>query len=248
MVLYFNGTGNSRYVAKIIAEKSKDDLISMNELMKTGKKEELSSPDKPFVFVCPTYAWRIPRVVTEFIRSATFTGSRKVYFLMTCGDDTANAIGYIKELCEFKGFELQGFAEIIMPENYITMYSAPEKAVAKEIIEKSTPFILKLAENIQDGKVFDPFTAKAKVKSGLVNTAFYGLVVKAKGFHATDKCISCSKCVKLCPLNNIEMSGSKPAWNNKCTHCMACICGCPATAIEYKNKTQGKTRYYLDTF
>jgi MinD superfamily P-loop ATPase len=26
---------------------------------------------------------------------------------------------------------------------------------------------------------------------------------------------------------------------------MACICGCPKTAIEYKNKTQGKERYYL---
>lgn len=247
MVLYFSGTGNSRYVAKIIAEKTKDALISMNELIKTGSREELISPDRPFVFVCPTYAWRIPRVVEEFIRTATFTGNQKVYFLMTCGDDTANAIGYIKELCKFKHFELQGFAEIIMPENYITMYSAPEKAVAKEIIEKSTPFILKLAENIQEGSAFDTFTAKAKAKSGFINTAFYGLVVKAKGFHATDQCISCRKCVKLCPLNNIEMSGNKPAWNNHCTHCMACICGCPVTAIEYKNKTQGKTRYYLDT-
>lgn len=247
MVLYFSGTGNSRYVAKIIAEKSKDDIVSMNELIKEESKKELISPDRPFIFVCPTYAWRIPHVVEDFIRSATFTGNKKVYFLMTCGDDTANAVGYINELCKFKGFELQGFAEVIMPENYITMYTAPEKTIAKEIIEKSTPAILKLAEDIQNGIIFEPFTPKAKIKSGIVNTAFYGLVVKAKGFHATDKCISCSKCVKLCPLNNIEMSGSKPSWNNKCTHCMACICGCPVTAIEYKNKTQGKTRYYLDT-
>jgi len=26
---------------------------------------------------------------------------------------------------------------------------------------------------------------------------------------------------------------------------MACICGCPKEAIEYKEKTQGKTRYFL---
>ncbi|MDU1855461.1 MAG: flavodoxin, partial [Clostridium baratii] len=30
-----------------------------------------------------------------------------------------------------------------------------------------------------------------------------------------------------------------------CTHCMACICGCPVQAIEYKNKTKGRNRYYL---
>ena len=56
-------------------------------------------------------------------------------------------------------------------------------------------------------------------------------------------------CVKLCPLNNVEMDGSRPAWGKRCTHCMACICGCPHEAIEYKNKTQGRRRYYLqDTY
>ena len=34
MVLYFSGTGNSRYVARKIAELSGDDVISINERLK----------------------------------------------------------------------------------------------------------------------------------------------------------------------------------------------------------------------
>ena len=30
-----------------------------------------------------------------------------------------------------------------------------------------------------------------------------------------------------------------------CARCTACINGCPRGAIEYKNKTQGKERYYF---
>ncbi|WP_411680061.1 EFR1 family ferrodoxin [Clostridium thailandense] len=68
--------------------------------------------------------------------------------------------------------------------------------------------------------------------------------VSAKGFYATDDCTSCGKCAKLCPLNNIEIAEGKPHWGQSCTHCMACICGCPSEAIEYKNKSKGKPRYY----
>lgn len=246
MILFFSGTGNSQYVAKIIAEKTKDDIVSINELMKQGNQKQLISKDKPFIFVCPTYAWRIPKVVEEFIKSVDFSGSNKVYFILTCGLSTSNALGYIKQLCKVKGFELQGFADIVMPENYIAMYNAPDKVTAEKIIQKSMPKILKIAEDIRDEIPFSVRTTKPSLKSGIVNTTFYKFFVKSKGFYTTEKCIGCKKCVQLCPLNNIEMKEDKPSWQNNCTHCMACISGCPTLAIEYKNKTQGKARYYLE--
>ncbi len=246
MILFFSGTGNSQYVAKILAEKTKDDIVSINKLVKQGNQKQLVSQDKPLVFVCPTYAWRIPKVVEDFIKSVDFSGSNKVYFILTCGLSTSNALGYIKQLCKVKGFELEGFADIIMPENYIAMYNAPDKVTADKIIQKSMPKILKIAEDIRDEIPFPVLTTKPSLKSGVVNTVFYKFFVKSKGFYTTEKCISCKKCVQLCPLNNIEIKEDKPIWQNNCTHCMACISGCPTLAIEYKNKTQGKPRYYLE--
>lgn len=252
MVIYFSGTGNSRYVAEKIAEGTDDVLVSMNRLLKKRSKEEIKSENHPFVFVGPTYAWRLPRVVEEFIRDNKFAGSKKAYFILTCGADTSNAVSYVRNLCQEKGWDLQGFAEIVMPDNYIALYEPSDEESAKGIIQKAEPVIQRIVEDIRDGSVMPAFSTNGlsgKLKSGVVNEVFYRMFVDAKGFYATDKCIGCGKCVKLCPLNNVEMDGSRPAWGKRCTHCMACICGCPHEAIEYKNKTQGRRRYYLqDTY
>ena len=247
MILYFTGTGNSRYVARKIAEEINDELVSMNKLMKQESTDELSS-DKPFIFVCPTYAWRLPKVVTEFIRKTKFSGSNKVYFIMTCGGDSAKAINYIEKLCNYKEWELKGMAEIKMPENYIALFSAPDKETAKEIIQEADQLTYKITSHIRNEesfKIINPGGLNGTIKSGITNTLFYKFIVHAKGFHSTDKCVGCGKCVNLCPLNNIVLEDKKPSWGNKCTHCMACICGCPTQAIEYKNSTQNKERYYL---
>lgn len=85
-----------------------------------------------------------------------------------------------------------------------------------------------------------------KIMSSAVNTIFYPMFVKADKFMATDACISCGKCVQVCPLNNVQLKNGKPAWGSNCTHCMACICYCPAEAIEYGKKSEGKPRYTFE--
>ena len=76
-----------------------------------------------------------------------------------------------------------------------------------------------------------------------VRDVYYKDFMKTKKFRATDKCIACGKCVKICPLSNITMKDNKPLWGKTCTHCMACINQCPKDAIEYGKGTAGKPRY-----
>ena len=76
-----------------------------------------------------------------------------------------------------------------------------------------------------------------------VRDVYYKDFMKTKKFKATDKCISCQKCVKICPLSNITMKENRPSWGGKCTHCMACINQSPVDAIEYGKGTVGKPRY-----
>lgn len=246
MILYFSGTGNSRYTAQVIGSVTGDEIVSINELIKAGKKENLTS-DKPFVFVLPTYAWRMPRVVFDFIRDTNFLGNKKTYFILTCGSEAGNAVQYIKKLCLTKSFELLGFAEIIMPENYIAMFTTPNKLEAKEIVKKSTPHILDIGKLIKNEQPLpeEKITTLGKFMSVTVNPLFYSAFVSAKGFYSTKACVSCGKCEQLCPLNNIALKDGKPIWGQNCTHCMACICRCPKEAIEYKKKSIGQPRYYI---
>ena len=82
MILYFSGTGNSRYAASIIARETGDELVSINDMLRQRTRDPYNaryafSSETPFVFVCPTYCYRVPRVVEQFLRDSRFAGSRK---------------------------------------------------------------------------------------------------------------------------------------------------------------------------
>lgn len=244
MILYFTGTGNSEYIAKRIAELTGDSLISMNERIKANDASEINA-DCRLVFVVPTYAWRIPKIVEEWIAKTRFQGAGNAYFVMDCGTSIGNAKKYIKQLCKRKSFQYMGVSCIVMPENYIAMYDAPEESAWRKIIENANPVISKIVEMIHEEKVFPDVQSNIidYLNSSIVNTVFYSFIVKADKFTADDKCIGCGVCMKECPLNNIHLKGNKPVWGKECTHCMACICKCPMGAIEYGKNSVAKVRY-----
>jgi len=246
MILYFTGTGNSRYVAEKIADKTKGQQLNLNALIK--KNEAVAVQAENLVFVTPTYAWRIPKIIREWIRKADFSAVKKVWFVMTCGSEIGNASAYNQKLCNEKGCEYMGTAQIIMPENYIAMFDVPEKNEAREIIENANPVIEMAAQTISAGEKLpaEKDSLYCRILSGIVNPVFYHFCVKSNAFKVDDRCIKCGMCAEKCPLNNIRIVDGKPVWGKNCTHCMACICYCPTEAIEYGEKSKGKPRYHME--
>ena len=247
MIIYFTGTGNSRFLARKLAAALEDELVSAPELIKQNKTGDFKS-EKPWVFVSPTYGWQLPRTFRRFIEESRFSGSAKAYFVMDCGSGTGKAQKGIKELCAAKGFEFGGMAEIKMPENYIAVFSAPDEKTAEKLLRIGEKKALRAAELIKEGK--DIQTKKAgplgSFLSGPVNWGFYKFTIGDRKFYATDKCVSCGQCAENCMVNNIRMENGRPVWQGSCIHCMACICRCPAEAIEYGKHSLGLRRYYLE--
>lgn len=242
MILYFSGTGNSKYVAQKIAEITADEIIDLNEKIKNCNHEKISA--EKIVFAVPTYGWRIPRVVTQWIEQ-TEIFCDKAWFVMTCGGEIGNAAKFNKLICEKKHLKYMGTAQIVMPENYIAMFDAPNWNEAKKIIENAENDIQNVGKQIEAEKEFSTPRNNLydKTMSDIVNPIFYKFCVKSNSFYAKDSCIGCGKCVTLCPMNNIKFKDGKPIWGKHCTHCMACICRCPEEAIEYGKKSVGKPRY-----
>ena len=248
MILYYTGTGNSAYTAKRIAGAVGVEALDLFERLRDNDTSPLES-QKPWVIVTPTYAWRIPRIVRDWLDKTELRGSRDIYFVMTCGSEIGNAGSYIEKWCRSKGFVFKGCAEVVMPENYIVMFKAPSPKDEAEIIVRANGTIDSIAADIKSGKSFakPPVKLADRVSSGIVNRAFYPMFVKAKKFRAGNACIGCGKCAALCPTKNIRIDGGRPVWGDSCTHCMACICRCPTQAIEYGRHTVGLRRYYLDS-
>ena len=249
MIIYFSGTGNSRFAAEFLAEKLGDTVFDAGKQIKKGETGTFSS-ETPLIFVAPIYGWRLPHLFSSYIQSAEFSGNRNAYFVLTCGSDIGDAGKYAEDICKVKELYYQGILEVVMPENYIAMFNAPGYEESVRIVEKAKPVLCSGAECIAARK---PFPAPRKrvgdsLKSGIVNELFCKFFVKADPFYAKEGCIECGKCVSACPFNNIQLVDGRPVWGKDCTHCMACICGCPAEVIEYGKKSQGKPRYQCPAF
>ena len=247
MILYFSGTGNSKYVAKRIADALGDALVNLNDRIKASDTSSVETGER-VIIVTPTYAWRIPRVVRDWLLKTELRGAKQVWFVMTCGSEIGNADRYNRRLCQAKGLACMGTAQIVMPENYIAMFNAPQKEQARSIVEQAEPALQKILTRLKAGQEF-PLpreTLYDRFMSGPVNPIFYKFFVKADAFTVSDACIGCGQCAKRCPMNNVALKDGKPVWGRNCTHCMACICYCPKEAIEYGKKSVGQPRYHFE--
>ena len=247
MILYFSGTGNSGYAARRIAAGLGEPLLCLNDRIKAGDTAPVETGER-LVIVTPTYAWRIPRIVEDWLLHTELTGAKRVWFVMTCGSEIGDTDRYNRRLCQAKSLACMGTAQIVMPENYIAMFNAPQAEEARQIVAKAEPDIDNVIAAVRENRAFPPPRRNFydRFMSGPVNPIFYSCFVKANAFTAENTCTGCGQCVRRCPTNNITLQNGKPVWGQDCTHCMACICYCPAEAIEYGKKSLGKPRYHFE--
>lgn len=247
MIFCFSGTGNSRYIAGRIAEAIRDEITDLNIKIKENDSSPVQT-GQDVIIVAPTYAWRIPRIVSDWLSETELIGAQRIWFVMDCGSETGNAAKYNRRLAQKKQLLYMGTAQIVMPENYIAMFNAPQPEEARQIVARAEPDIDRAIAAIREERTFPPTRCKLydRFMSGPVNPIFYGCFVKDRAFTVSDACIGCGQCARLCPTNNITLREGKPVWGGDCTHCMACICRCPAEAIEYGRKSVGKPRYHFE--
>ncbi len=244
MVFYFSGTGNSRFVARRIAKAVGQEAVDITAYTKTMERPEFTESGV-YVFVCPSYMSAPARAMTDFLGWAGFPEGIKAYFIVTCAASMGITPKVYSELCEQKGLEYMGSAQVEMPQNYIALFTTKKVEENIDILEKAEIEIDRIIGLIVNGEVLETKKIGSLEYSVTkwVRDIYYKDFMKTKKFKATDKCIACRKCVKVCPLSNITMKDNRPVWGNKCTHCMACINQCPKDAIEYGKGTVGKPRY-----
>lgn len=240
MIFYFSGTGNSRWVAGQIAEKTGDRAINI-----TGLEEIPDISDEKYLgLVFPIYAWAVPEPMLEFIgKLQEFHGFS--YAVCTCGGEAGLSLKKLGKL-----FPLKSAYSVSMPNNYIVGSDPDSGEVVSEKIKAAGIRLSKIAEEIlaekenylvDEGKM-------AFLKSGIASRGFNAFARSTNPFYADERCTSCGKCERECPAGTIYMSEGKPAWNKKCYQCLKCINSCPEKAIQYGSKTVGRNRYMINFY
>ncbi|HNW51747.1 MAG TPA: EFR1 family ferrodoxin [Prolixibacteraceae bacterium] len=255
MIFYFSGTGNSRWVAAQLADHFSDTLYPIGEY---GRNENPLAPEfevKPgekIGFVFPIHSWGMPPIVTQFIANMQLKGysNQQVYCIMTCGDECGHSDRMFAEAIKAKGLETKHVYSLVMPNSYICLkgFDVDSKEVQVQKMEQVKLDLPRLIAAIENDQLLD-FYAKGKrflkIKSGLIYNLFVKYSLTDKPYTCDNKCISCGKCVKACPVNNIVLANGKPTWKGHCTQCLACIHICPTKSIDYGKGTRNKGRYFF---
>ena len=174
MILCFSGTGNSRYIAKKIAAELQDEIVDVNAKIKAVDYSPIKTGEN-VVVVTPTYAWRIPRIVSDWLSKTKLLSAKRIWFVMNCGSEIGNASKYNRSLAEQKHLCYMGTSQIRMPENYIAMFDAPQAEEARKIVKNAEPAIV---DTIACIKTEQPFPVPRnnlydRFMSGPVNPIFY---------------------------------------------------------------------------
>lgn len=254
MIIYFSGTGNSAYIARLLAEKlGEKDLLAID-----SRTLELSSldagPTKRVVWCFPVYSWGVPPVVCEFMEKIEFGPQEREiihHVVFTCGDDIGYADCRLRKLMTRLGWKSGHIATVKMPNIYTLMkgFDVDPVDVEKRKLADAPGRVDKIAADILAGNFStDVVSGKfGSVKSSVIYPWFVRFAMNPKPFHAENNCIGCCKCAKRCPMNNIEMSAEtgRPTWSDDCALCLRCYHFCPVNAVQYGRKTRGKGQYRM---
>ena len=251
MILWYSGCGNSRFVADTLSrELSDDNMVFIPQAARENRTLEFG-PDDVLGIVFPVYSWSVPKLVSEFLRTAPIKGKPAYIFAAcTCGDETGLTIRHLKKDLRKQGLTLDAFFSFQMPETYINRpgfkLDTPENARRKISATKTQlDETIKLIKQRSQGNFDQLKGGSSFLKSNILKPLFYGLLITDRKFTVSDACIDCGLCARNCPLQNITMENGRPKWNGHCTNCMSCYHRCPKNAINFGKASIGKGQYYF---
>ena len=225
MVFYFSATGNSLYVAKNLEKNP----ISIPQII---HNKNLFFKDETIGIVFPVYGSEPPYMVQEFLKKAKLD-TEYLYIVMTYGCSNGASAEIIQKLAVENNLSLSYIHTIKMVDNYLPGFDMNEEKKADKKIEEQITGITNDIKNrnrelektaSEDMEVYKNYLAFSEEHPELN--------WKRITFSATDKCVGCGLCTKVCPAGCIRIENRKAIHDrNNCQVCMACIHNCQKKAI-----------------
>ncbi len=254
MIIWFSGTGNTRYAAETLGKLLGDSDVRpfTPEMLREPDKAFIDcDPAHPLVWAFPTYSWGIPPVVEAVMSRCRFgEGALKARHVMltTCGDDMAYTDRQWRRIMKKRGLRTAGAYALEMPNTYTLMkgFDVDPAGLAEKKLEAAPEALRRIAEAIKtDGRDILVRLSFSWAKSAIVYPWFKRFAMSPKPFHVNAGCTGCGTCARACPMKNIAMRDGEPVWGDKCALCLRCYHICPRHAVAYGKATDGKGQQLL---
>jgi ferredoxin len=243
-IFYFSGAGNSKAVAKEIANNLHANICKN---MGETTQEDLEGLEQ-IGLVFPVYYFAPPTLLLSFLRNVLGKEVKDIQYLfviMTHGGMSFYAPSITERLLEESGYVASYTETIKMIDTYIPITKIPSKEKQNVVSKQAYKQVQKIIEDIKTQEI------KVKARWPLSNMAF-NLFKRIsewrynydKKFVVDSRCTSCGVCVEKCPVNNIILSGKSIEYLHHCEQCFACYHHCPTHAITLKKKPLMGYSYY----
>lgn len=232
IIYYFSGTGNSYTVAKIIGQElGNTELISAK-----CSAADVSAKDASVIgFVCPVYEWDIPDPMNTFIKELEINPNAYIFMVATYIFVHGKCFETVNTLLSQKGGHLSYGKALRCVASQCTAYEPFPSP--KYMVPHSEKGAHKIAKEIAvlKNRNFPKMSPISRRLYGKMMVPFKNVQVHYdKGFYASDACIGCGLCSKICACHNITIENGKPLFHHSCVGCMSCVAYCPKKAIQFQ--------------
>jgi len=239
---YYTGTGGSKLVAELLAEKLKINRINvdLNRIFRDKITDIKELNADYYILIFPVHSFNAPQPIYEWVEHLSGNHCKTALISVSGGgnvlSNTASRCKTVK-LLKKRNFNVIFEEMIRMPNNWMKV---PEK-------EKFTRILSKLPNKINT--ISQAVLSEKKEKkmvywidyliSALGEAEKKGTHKFGNGIKVLDSCNACGLCAKNCCSSNIQIENQnvneltlKPKIGNRCDMCLGCIYNCPQKALQ----------------
>ncbi len=234
----FSGSGNCLDIAKNIARKLGDtDIVMMR-----------SAPEKTDVtdsirvgFIFPCYAGGLPGGVEESFRAVKIRPGTYTFGVASCAAYPGIGLSVLNSIHPLDFWSVvthQCSCIWLFPHDLMMPKMGAEKAQ-----ERSERLAALIGAQVLAGEKSKK--APKALAFNKAEAAAWPMLSKKKAekLQASDACIACGQCVRLCPKGNIRIENGRAVFGTDCIGCLSCLQYCPKEAIHMGGVTVRRERY-----
>ena len=247
LTLYFSGTGNTEFIAKLFSQKMRAECLSIEMKEEPIDFLERISAHDTIAFCYPIYNSRVPRNMREFTAEhKDILKGKKIIILVTQMFFSGDGARVFTDLFEKDTMEVIYAEHFNMPLNMgnvvILNFWKPTDESIRRSVRRAKLKMNRICNNINNGVVKKRGFAKGSELLGFIQGKPWqkdtGKIVADRnekrgqsGVKVYDNCNACNLCTKICPMNNLVSDNGEIIQQNNCIICYRCVNHCPQKAI-----------------
>lgn len=235
LICYFSGTGNTQKIVDCYAKTFTEQYG--HEVTLARMEDEFNYDLNDFDLLgigYPVHAFNAPSIAVKFCKKLPKLESEmRAFIVSTSGEPLKlNNIASLKltAILKRRNIVVNNEYRYCMPYNIIFRHGDEMAYRMWNTARLLAP--LDVSEIEQNRKSLLKRVFMGGFVAWIMRCEHWGGRLNGKQYKVNDHCVSCNKCVNICPTHNIEIKNGKMKFGGKCLMCMRCAHLCPTDAIK----------------